>query len=142
MIPPDAAHGLIILALMAGCRATVQRAADGGERLAELGIEVRALIADSGCWSIAQCRALPLGAKPCGGPWSYAVYSTEATDSSALAAAVGRYNAHENELNRREGRVSDCQFVSPPLLECVDGHCVGTPMGGALTPYCGNRTEG
>ena len=75
------------------------------------------------CSARSNCRVIPVGSKPCGGPWSYAVYSTATTDSAALAVAVQRYNAAEAELNRKLGRVSDCSFVAPPKLDCVDGMC-------------------
>lgn len=143
------AHSLAVLALVAACRATGQRETtvqpatdeDDREQLAELGAEARALIGEPSCTSVAQCRAVPLGAKPCGGPWSYVVYSTESTDAAALADVVARYNALEARLNRREGRVSDCQFVSRPLLDCVDGRCIGSLMSRPPEMHSGKRIQ-
>lgn len=135
-----AACGVIVVALAAACSVAGERPSGDADGLARRKADVQALIGEPSCNSVAQCRAAPLGAKPCGGPWSYAVYSTVTTDSSALAAAISRYNAHENELNRREGRVSDCRFVAPPRLDCADGRCVGTPMS-LVKPDAGSRTR-
>jgi hypothetical protein len=90
--------------------------------------EVRAQLGDPTCTETAQCRTIPFGAKPCGGPWSYLVYSVATTDSALLAGAVDRYTAREHELNRLEGRVSDCALVTEPGVMCADGQCV--PVGG------------
>lgn len=92
--------------------------------LADLRAEVMRMIGDAGCTDVSQCRTIAFGAKPCGGPWQYLVYSTQATDSTALAAAVNRYNTQEAALNKSEGRMSDCSVVSPPTLKEVNGRCV------------------
>ena len=66
---------------------------------------------------------MPLGAKPCGGPWSYVVYSVATTDSVRLAAVVKEYTTYQADLNRKQGLVSDCQFLPPPTIDCVGGQC-------------------
>lgn len=88
-----------------------------------LRLEIQELVGQAQASSVDNCRAIPFGAKPCGGPWTYLVFSTEKTDSAGLADLVGRYNAIEARLNREEGRISDCQFVTPPSLRLVDGRC-------------------
>jgi hypothetical protein len=98
-----------------------------GATLPDLRAEVMRLIGDASCNDVSQCRTIAFGAKPCGGPWQYLVYSTAITDSTALAAAVARYNAREAEINRAEGRMSDCAFVAPPNLARVNGRCVAAP---------------
>lgn len=95
--------------------------------LADLRAEVMRLIGDAACSDVSQCRAIAFGTKPCGGPWQYLVYSTATTDSTALAAAVARYNSQEAALNKSEGRVSDCSFVAPATLKRVNGRCVAGP---------------
>lgn len=104
-------------------RTDVKTVAKDTTRLQQLRQRVVWEIRKPTCSERLQCRAIPLGAKPCGGPWSYAVYSTATTDSAALAVAVERYNTEDAELNRELGRVSDCNFVSPPTVECVAGLC-------------------
>jgi hypothetical protein len=98
-----------------------------GATLPDLRAEVMRLIGDASCNDVSQCRTIAFGAKPCGGPWQYLVYSMAITDSTALAAAVARYNAREAEINTAEGRMSDCAFVAPPNLARVNGRCVAAP---------------
>jgi hypothetical protein len=76
------------------------------------------------CSSADQCRTVAFGAKPCGGPRSYLIYSTAAADTARLATLVAEYNRLEAEANAREGRVSDCMFVAQPTVACVSGRCV------------------
>lgn len=76
------------------------------------------------CSEPSECRTIPLGSKPCGGPWSYLIYSAATTDSAALEHAVRAYNAREAEQNRKSGRVSDCSFIAPPKLTCDRRLCI------------------
>jgi len=84
---------------------------------------VQEVVGEPTCETVAQCRAIAFGSKPCGGPWGYLIYSTETTDSTRLAALVAEYNSREAQVNREEGRVSDCRFVPVPGLACVDSRC-------------------
>ena len=98
-------------------------ASQAAPSLDSLRTAVHRLVAEPVCESVQDCRAIAFGAKPCGGPWSYLVYSVRATDSARLAQMVARYNEREEELNREEGRMSDCAFVTEPELVCREGLC-------------------
>src|SRR5687767_12229623 len=52
-------------------------------RVARLEREARAMANASGCASTDQCRAAPVGERPCGGPRTYIVYCARTTDSAA-----------------------------------------------------------
>ncbi len=95
--------------------------------LDELRTHIAAMIEPPSCSSTAECRAMAFGAKPCGGPWTYLVYSVTRTDTATLAEWVQRYNAREADLNRKEGRLSDCMLVAEPQPVCVQGQCVARP---------------
>lgn len=103
--------------------------AEEQETLVAMRAEIEQMIDASG--PLSSCRSLALGAKPCGGPWQYLVYSTAQTDSAALDAKVREYNALESDMNARYGAVSDCALVVEPALGTRDGRCVavGTDMG-------------
>ena len=73
--------------------------------------------------SIGQCRLTAFGAKPCGGPRGYLVYSVEATDSIDLARVVELYRSEDARLNRVLGRASDCALVAPPQITFTAGQC-------------------
>jgi hypothetical protein len=97
--------------------------------LADLRAEVMRMIANVTATDAGFCRTIAFGSKPCGGPQQYLIYSASATDSTALAAAVARYNALESEINKREGRISDCMMVTQPQVALVNGRCTAAPAG-------------
>lgn len=76
---------------------------------------------------VAACRTLPLGAKPCGGPWTYLVYSAEASDSTRLADLAAEYHAVNAEWNAACDLASDCVMVGPPDVTLENGRCVAAP---------------
>ena len=73
---------------------------------------------------VSECRSIAFGSKPCGGPWSYLVYSTSESDEDRLIDLVGSYNDLEKQVNEAEGRASDCSFVSKPELDFDNGRCI------------------
>jgi hypothetical protein len=91
--------------------------------LDKLRAEIDARIGDAAAEDVRFCRTIAFGAKPCGGPWEFLVYSTQRTDSASLAVRVERYNLLESRLNTEEGRVSDCSIPSEPAVHLVDGGC-------------------
>lgn len=84
------------------------------------------MVSDAQCANSADCRFIPYGAKPCGGPWEYLIYCVSAIDSSKLDSLVALHRALEEKLNQKEGRISDCSVPAPPSLGFVDGKCVDT----------------
>jgi hypothetical protein len=96
----------------------------GRDDLAGLEAEILTMIGTADATDVAFCREIAFGSKPCGGPWKYLAYSTAVTDSTALAEKVARYNRWEADINEREGRGSDCAFVTPPGVELSNGHCI------------------
>ena len=81
-------------------------------------------IGTADCVDAGDCRVLPFGDKPCGGPWRYKICSATAVDSVVLADMIIGYNEFNTLLNTRYNWASDCMFVMPPDIGCVDGHCV------------------
>lgn len=76
---------------------------------------------------VAACRTLPLGAKPCGGPRTHLVYSSETSDSARLTELAAEYDSLDAERNRACELVSDCMMVMPPDPSLEDGRCVAAP---------------
>lgn len=109
-------------------RAIAPEPGSRADSLAVLRAEILDRVGNAEASSEASCRSLPFGAKPCGGPWSYLVFSTETTDSAALASLVERYNAIQGRLNEEEGRISDCALVMEPRLKLEGGQCVATDV--------------
>ncbi|MBO3096654.1 hypothetical protein [Gelidibacter pelagius] len=87
-------------------------------------VEIQSLAETSVCDKNFECRSIGLGSKPCGGPWSYLVYSTS-IDTFALHNLVDAHNKLEREFNMACQQYSDCMMVNPPLrLECEDNKCI------------------
>lgn len=92
-------------------------------RVARLEQEARAVAKAEGCSASDQCRAAPVGDRPCGGPHDYVVYCARTTDTVALDRKLAELVAAERELNRRTGAMSTCEFRLPPQTASVNGSC-------------------
>lgn len=82
------------------------------------------LAATSICNENTTCKFIALGSKPCGGPWSYLVYSTS-VDVEKLENMVTIYNKKEADFNKKWGIASDCAYAMPPSsVNCENNTCV------------------
>jgi hypothetical protein len=86
--------------------------------------EVESMRGNAVCANRSECRAIGYGAKPCGGPSGYLVYSTRDTNAALLESKVREFNAVVRELNVRRQLLSDCLFVSQPPVTCAQNKCV------------------
>ena len=117
--------GYVVLAAVA-CGPSQRNAANAepeSQPLDSLRATVLQLIGEPTASNIGQCRLTPFGAKPCGGPRAYLVYSMEATDSIDLARTVAMYTSEDARLNRVLGLASDCALVAPPQITFTAGQC-------------------
>ena len=96
----------------------------------ELQVEMNALqskieaeIGDPVCEQSQQCEILPLGVKPCGGPWRYLVYSKSVSNTELLTEFADQYRGLNEAYNTAEQLVSDCMLVSPPAVSCTMNRC-------------------
>lgn len=92
--------------------------------LARMEAEIDDFIGEATCHEAGDCRTIPFGAKPCGGPWKFKVFGASSGETAKLEAMVAKYNLFNAELNEKYGWMSDCLAVMPPEIECVDGKCV------------------
>lgn len=76
---------------------------------------------------LSQCRVVGFGAKACGGPQSYLVYSTLNGNETELLHKVERYNALIRMQNEQQGLMSDCAIVPEPAVVLVNGFCQAGP---------------
>jgi hypothetical protein len=98
--------------------------------LAAARLAIQSLVAEPACSAVTECRALPFGAKPCGGPRQYLIFSTTVTDSVRLASVLARYHELDARQNEELGMISDCAVVSRPPLACASDRCVAAPASG------------
>ncbi len=102
-------------------------------RVDSLEARARALANTSGCATLDQCAAAPMGAKPCGGPRTYLAYCRTTTDSVALFGTLQALETAERAYNEASGMASDCAMVMPPGLVLEGGACAArgpSPAGG------------
>lgn len=95
------------------------RAEAPADNTVELRNEILRLIGTAACRDDSQCRALPLGSKPCGGAEGYVAWSTAATNARQLEALAAHYKDARQARNQRLGLMSDCAVVPVPAVRCV-----------------------
>jgi hypothetical protein len=99
-------------------------AADIEAAMAKLKTEIDATINTSCTNGIAGvCKSIGLGAKACGGPKSYLIYSTSSTNEPVLVQKVEEYNTLNKKWNEVTNAVSDCLLITPPNLDCSQNQC-------------------
>lgn len=74
---------------------------------------------------VSQCSILPIGAKPCGGPWGFLVYSKKESSETTLKKLIERYDELDEIRNIEEGRASTCDVAQPPDFTLENGFCKG-----------------
>jgi len=93
------------------------------QHLAKLKSEIEQFVAEGSCSNEKKCDFIAFGSKPCGGPWSYLVYSTT-INVKLLKEKVTIYNSTEHAFNKKWGIASDCMMEAPPTkVQCIDGKC-------------------
>lgn len=93
------------------------------ERMEELRRVIQEEIGEPAAKNLPQCKVIAFGAKPCGGPVTYLVYSTANTNESRLKSLVSEYNQRQKRHNEERQMVSDCMVVTEPKVELIDGVC-------------------
>ena len=92
--------------------------------LAALKTDIENLASTSICGDTFECKFIAFGSKPCGGSWSYLVYSTS-IDTEDFENRVEGYNRKEALYNTDWGIASDCAIANPPIsVICENDTCV------------------
>ncbi len=98
-------------------------------KLSRLEREARAIARTDGCDALAQCRTAPVGWRACGGPRTYVVYCTAATDTVALFRKLEALENAEKAYNAKHGLLSTCEFRTPPKTKLEGRSCREVPGG-------------
>ena len=115
---------LLGFVLFMGCsKEATLTPADDDQKLAQLGKEIGEFAKNKACSGGDDCKTMAMGSKPCGGPTSYIIYSLSKTDEKQLSDKVKQYTDFEKELNIKYNRASDCMFLMPPTVNCLNGVC-------------------
>lgn len=97
------------------------------QQMDQLMVQMTEIIGDANCTDNNQCANLAIGAKPCGGPSSYRVYSSLNTDTQKLADLAQRFKALNKRYNKESGLMSDCMMTMPPAIACIKNTCQAIP---------------
>lgn len=92
-------------------------------RLAEMLAEIELLISDKSCTKDGKCTVMAYGAKACGGPVGYLVYSSGNVNETQLKDLVEEFTELQSLMNDEYGYISDCSIPNPPDVSCLDGNC-------------------
>ncbi len=124
---------LIIGFLVSGlaCSSTGQQAnADSSVKKStsdELYATIQQLTSDKSCNAHEQCASIGIGARPCGGPEKYLVYSKSKTDEESLTRAVNEYSLIQKLKNEKMKKLGICVVATRPEVECVQQQCQKVP---------------
>lgn len=86
--------------------------------------QLREQIGDAACTANDQCHTIAIGHKACGGPETYAVWSSAVSDGKKLRELANAYTQARKQEAEQSGRVSDCSLVTDPGARCEAGRCV------------------
>lgn len=94
------------------------------QELSLLRQSIENLASQSVCNESTECAYIAFGSKPCGGPWSYLVYSNS-INTEELESMVEGYNQKEALYNTSWNIISECSIVNPPSsLICENNTCI------------------
>ncbi len=102
--------------------------------LAALKKDVRAVAKPAGCTQAAQCKAMPMGAKPCGGPTEFVIYCSVGTDEKVLTEKVQAATDAEKAKNAATGAMGTCLALAQPKVTLVSGVCTAVEQKAADVP--------
>ena len=111
------------LVLTLNCGEGSDSGRDYRTELDDLNIQIQTLIEDLSCNADDDCYTIAYGSKACGGPKTYLIYSSLATDVENLESLVEEYNQLEGEYNAEEDVISTCEIAMEPEISCTDGTC-------------------
>jgi hypothetical protein len=90
----------------------------------QLQLRLERLTENKHCEDDQQCKVIGIGARPCGGPEQYLLYSSLHTDEKMLSYTNERFQKLKKQQNDKLGLVSTCQMLLPPSTACVANKCV------------------
>lgn len=88
--------------------------------------EIDKEVGDAPANRVSECKIIPIGVKPCGGPRGFLVFSSKHSDEEKLSALAGIYDELDEKRNSEENLISTCEVASAPPLELKNGKCNGT----------------
>ncbi|MCH8494393.1 MAG: hypothetical protein LAT57_02015 [Balneolales bacterium] len=91
--------------------------------LQQVALEIQDEIRTPRASNISQCKLLPVGPKPCGGPIIHLSYSTMVSNEGRLNILNEKYWELRQLRNIEYGLSSDCSILNPPKITFENGVC-------------------
>jgi len=117
------AFSLVTIGLLACSGSSLKADETLKTKMLRLDKETEKLIGSASCSSNSQCHSIGYGHKPCGGFYSYRIYSDQNTDVSKLKKHIKQYNDLTREQNKESDLVTDCMMLIPPQTACLQNTC-------------------
>ena len=121
------------LVLVGACAAPSGTPAPGPETTPSAAASARAAldaaVGEARCRADAECRTLPAGARPCGGPSVWVAYADAPGQRERLQPLAQALARAEQADHAASGRMSICQVLPDPGARCEAGRCVARPAG-------------
>ncbi|MEK7358153.1 MAG: hypothetical protein AAB250_17030 [Bdellovibrionota bacterium] len=89
----------------------------------KIAAEIKTLNTSLACRSDADCVALEMGRKPCGGPWKHLVASKKNPKLGKLKEKLATYAKADDALNKAAELMSDCSMAMAPTPVCSAKVC-------------------
>ena len=116
------AASVAISMLLSGCSGTVTPSTTQNANVSVLDAQLNNLVSNKSCTASYQCKVLEVGARPCGGPSKYVVYST-LNHSQEQAEQLAQKITQQEQLENAMLEFKDCSPVLEVHSLCIDNQC-------------------
>ena len=107
--------------LLSGCASTVT-SNEQSKNLSDLNYDLSNMVSNNSCTASFQCKVLEVGARACGGPSKYAVYSTLNTPQEQAESIAKQITEQEKNQNEQQS-LTDCLPVIEVQSLCINQQC-------------------
>jgi outer membrane murein-binding lipoprotein Lpp len=111
---------LLTSLLLSGCTSNGMGSSHGDSNLQSLNAQLNTVISNNECTASFQCKVLEVGARACGGPSKYVVYSTLNTKQDDAEAIAKKITTVEKSQNTT---LAECLPVLPIQSLCLAKQC-------------------
>lgn len=108
--------------LLSGCASTATSGNEQSKTLSDLNYDLNNMVSNNSCTASFQCKVLEVGARACGGPSTYAVYSTLNTSQEEAEQLAQQITKQEKIQNKAQG-LTDCSPVLEVQSLCINHQC-------------------
>jgi len=112
---------ILLLGILFSCNNDEQTQEQESDNLQQMLSEIKSMANNESCISAEEWRITDYGAKACGGPIGYVIYSNK-IDTVLFMKKIEEHRSAQRKYNDKWGIVSDCSLpLQPNGVDCVDG---------------------